>query len=358
MNTNATGASARQSGFSAHAVPRNSPAAMSTAAHACASVSRPDGSSRARVRGFFASRSRSAIRLKPSATQRAHVNASTTSASSRHVTGCSRDATSKPSSANGSANRVWGSLTKLTYRTRRLPPAKVWPSRRTSELDAKLPPHRVHLLLRLWIHHDPVRPLAREPFFLPFASGVDAHLRAEGEGAAGVVEHVDRPQGEPHVALGVDVVERHPPRLPRVLNVHILIEHDDHLGERHQPLPPETVHDLVRLTGILLVDAHEDEVVKDPRRRHVDVHDFGDRELEERQEDPLGRMPEPVILHRRAADAPVGPDRAPAHRPPPGAPPRGARPARRGPRGGAPPALPPPLLPPDRVSLPDHPRPR
>src|SRR2546427_2635120 len=182
MNTNATGASARQSGFSAHAVPRNSPAATRTAAHACASVNRPDGSSRARVRGFFASRSRSAIRLKPSATQRAHVNASTTSASSRHVTGCSRDATSKPSSANGSANRVWGSLTKLTYRTRRLPPAKVWPSRRTSELDAKLPPHRVHLLLRLWIHHDPVRPLAREPFFLPFASGVDAHLRAEGEG--------------------------------------------------------------------------------------------------------------------------------------------------------------------------------
>src|SRR2546425_22222 len=319
MNTNATGASARQSGFSAHAVPRNSPAATRTAAHACASVSRPDGSSRARVRGFFASRSRSAIRLKPSATQRAHVNASTTSASSRHVTGCSRDATSKPSSANGSANRVWGSLTKLTYRTRRLPPAKVWPSRRTSELDAKLPPHRVHLLLRLWIHHDPVRPLAREPFFLPLASGVDSHLRAEGEGAARVVEHVDRPQGEPHVALGVDVVERHPPRLPRVLNVQILIEHDDHLGERHQPLPPETVHDLVRLTGILLVDAHEDEVVKDPRRRHVDVHDFGDRELEERQEDPLGRMPEPVILHRRGGGPRVWADPGASAPPPPSA---------------------------------------
>src|SRR2546422_306151 len=246
MNTNATGASARQSGFSAHAVPRNSPAATRTAAHACASVSRPDGSSRARVRGFFASRSRSAIRLKPSATQRAHVNASTTSASSRHVTGCSQDATSKPSSANGSANRVWGSLTKLTYRTRRLPPAKVWPSRRTSELDAKLPPHRVHLLLRLWIHHDPVRPLAREPFFLPFASGVDAHLRAEGEGAAGVVEHVDRPQGEPHVALGVDVVERHPPRLPRVLNVHILIEHDDR-SEEHTSELQSRLHLVCRL---------------------------------------------------------------------------------------------------------------
>src|SRR5438445_7338471 len=67
MNTSATGASAKQSGFKAHAAQRNSAAAARTAAHACASVSRPAGSSRARVRGFFASRSRSAIRLNPSA---------------------------------------------------------------------------------------------------------------------------------------------------------------------------------------------------------------------------------------------------------------------------------------------------
>src|SRR5207249_9726242 len=50
MNTRATGASTRQRGLSAHAAQRNSATATRTAAHACASVSRPAGSSRARVR--------------------------------------------------------------------------------------------------------------------------------------------------------------------------------------------------------------------------------------------------------------------------------------------------------------------
>ncbi len=114
MNTRASEASAKHSGFSAHAVARNTTAATTTATHACRSVSRPDGSSRARVRGFRASSSRSAMRLNPRATNRAQVKASTTSPSVRHVSAVSRDATTNPSSANGSANTVCGSLTKLT----------------------------------------------------------------------------------------------------------------------------------------------------------------------------------------------------------------------------------------------------
>src|SRR3989441_7321916 len=86
MKTRATGARAKHRGFSAHAAHRNSAAASTTATHACASVSRPDGSSRARVRGFRASSARSAMRLKPSATKRAQVNASTASPSARQVT--------------------------------------------------------------------------------------------------------------------------------------------------------------------------------------------------------------------------------------------------------------------------------
>src|SRR5881392_285270 len=276
MNRRANGASARHRGFSPHAVPRNATAATTTATQACRSVSRPDGSSLARVRGFRASSSRSAIRLNPSATNRAQVNASTTKPSMRQVIACWRDATSSPSSAKGSAKMVCGSLTKLTYRISRPSPTSVCPSRGApppsstalhrppspSKFNPQLLPHRVDLLLRLRVHDDPVRPFPREPFFIPLARRIDPHFGAEREAAARVIEDVDRPHREPHVALGVDVIQRHPPRLLGIAHVHVLVQHDDHLGERHQPLPPQPVHDLVGLPGILLVDAHEHEVVK------------------------------------------------------------------------------------------------
>ena len=117
-----------------------------------------------------------------------------------------------------------------------------------------------------------------------------------------MIEHIHRPHREAHVALGVDVVERHPPRLFFILHVHFLVEHHQHLGERHQTLPPHRVHHLVRLTGILLVNRHEHEVMKYPLGRHVIIHDLGNRHLEERQEDPLRGMSEVVILHRGLAD--------------------------------------------------------
>src|SRR5947209_9042718 len=81
------------------------------------------------------------MRLNPSATKRAQVNASTTSASVRHVMGRCRDATNRPSSANGNANTVCGSFTKFTYRTSRLSPASVCPSRSTAPPPSATPPH-------------------------------------------------------------------------------------------------------------------------------------------------------------------------------------------------------------------------
>src|SRR6266540_1992541 len=127
MKTSATGASAKQSGFSAHAAQRNSAAATSTATQACASV-----------------------------TKRPAVNASTTSPRVCQVTGYAYDAATTPRSANGSAKMVWGSLTKFAYRTRRLSPANVCPSR-ASELNAEVLPHGIDLLSRFLVHHDPVR---------------------------------------------------------------------------------------------------------------------------------------------------------------------------------------------------------
>src|ERR1051325_10295458 len=51
------------------------------------------------------------------------------------------------------------------------------------------------------------------------------------------------------------------------------------------------------------------EIVEDPGGGHVQVDDLGDRELQERQEDPLRGVPQPGVLHRRRA-----PDRVRAHR--------------------------------------------
>src|SRR5436309_12406775 len=152
------------------------------------------------------------MRLNPRATNRAQLKASTTSPSARHVSAVSRDATTNPSSANGSANTVCGSLTKFAYRTNRLSPANVCPSR-AGEINPELLPHLIDSSFGLGIHDDLVRPLACEPLFFPLARRVDPHLRAEREATARVVEHVDRAHREPHVALGVDVVQRHPPRL-------------------------------------------------------------------------------------------------------------------------------------------------
>ncbi len=102
----------------------------STAAHACPRVKRPEGSSRARVRGFAASCSRSAMRLKPMAANRAAVNATRIQATvpAVNASGCAYDASTAPTPANGSANSVWGSFTKEAYLAAREAPVNVWPS--------------------------------------------------------------------------------------------------------------------------------------------------------------------------------------------------------------------------------------
>ncbi len=109
----AAGASSAQSGFSSPADTRNTSPATITDTHACLRVSVPVGSSRFAVRAFRASNSRSAIRLNPMAAHRAPLNATATSTTCRQVTGATRLAASTPRSANGSANSVCGSFTKL-----------------------------------------------------------------------------------------------------------------------------------------------------------------------------------------------------------------------------------------------------
>ena len=56
------------------------------------------------------------------------------------------------------------------------------------------------------------------------------------------------------------------------------------------------------MAGVTLVDRDEHEIVEDPLGRKVHVDDFRQRLPDHRQEDPLARQPQVVVLHRRHAD--------------------------------------------------------
>src|SRR5690606_23351257 len=159
-HASATGASTPHSGLSCHAAKMNTAAATSTATHASRTDMRPLGSSRSRVRGFSASCSRSTMRLNPIAVKRAAVNAMTIHSAARTLSppGCSYVASSAPTPANGSANSVCGSLTKLAYFASRESPAKVWPSLPGAGAGARVIPGPSHPLrdedfLAQHVHH-------------------------------------------------------------------------------------------------------------------------------------------------------------------------------------------------------------
>ena len=146
-----------------------------------------------------------------------------------------------------------------------------------------------------------LRPLA--PALLdPLAGGVDADLAAEGEVGGGVVEHVDRAVGQDQVAPHVDVGEGAPGRLADVLHVHVLVEDHQRLGLGHLAGAPQAVDHLLGLARVLLLDGDQAEVVEDPLHRHAVVDDLRGDHLQERQEEPLGRLAEPLVLDRRRPD--------------------------------------------------------
>src|SRR5690606_27173706 len=125
IQASANGESRRQSGLSIALASTNTAAANITAPDAAVTPILPAGISRDAVRGLRASKARSAIRLNPMAANRAEVKAITTHVITRNDTGATREAASTPSSANGRANRVWGSLTKLSHARSGEVPVKV-----------------------------------------------------------------------------------------------------------------------------------------------------------------------------------------------------------------------------------------
>ena len=110
----ASGDSQPQSALIWKAPATKAAAATATKAHASEVVMAPRGSSRFAVRGFFASKRASTIRLKPIAALRAATMQTRIQPNCRHDGADSREASSAPVKANGSANTVW--LTRTNER--------------------------------------------------------------------------------------------------------------------------------------------------------------------------------------------------------------------------------------------------
>ena len=149
---------------------------------------------------------------------------------------------------------------------------------------------------------DPRRPRTCVAFRRPLACGIDAHLAPVRRQIGGIVQIVHRSPHHLDIAQRIHVRADDPGDLADVLHIHVLVDHDYRLREHQLAEAPEGVHDLSRVAGKALVDRDEHEVVKDALRREVHVDDFGKRLADHRQEDPLARQAQIVVLHRRHTD--------------------------------------------------------
>jgi hypothetical protein len=129
-----------------------------------------------------------------------------------------------------------------------------------------------------------------------------------------VVELVEGPVCEHDVPLRVDVRADAEEHLAVVVDVDALVDDDDGLRERQQAESPDRVHHLPRVTREALADRDDHAVVEGARRRQVVVDDLGHAHANRREEDPLRRLREPLVLGRRLADDDRRIDRVPAHR--------------------------------------------
>ncbi len=94
-----------------------------------------------------------------------------------------------------------------------------------------------------------------------------------------------------------------------VLHVDVFVDHDDALGEHGLAERPDGVHHFARLAGIGLADGDDHQVVKDAFDGKIDVDNFGDGELHQRQENALDGFAHPGVFHGRLADDGGGVDR-------------------------------------------------
>ena len=109
-------------------------------------------------------------------------------------------------------------------------------------------------------------------FTRELVGGVEAELGADGHFGGGVVEDVGGAAGEEGVALGVGAGAEAEEDFACVVDVYVVVDHDDVFGEHHLAGSPEAVHDFVGLHGIGFLNADKDEVVKDSLCRQGDIN--------------------------------------------------------------------------------------
>ena len=124
-----------------------------------------------------------------------------------------------------------------------------------------------------------------------------------------MIQAVARALDEDGVALGIHVRPKIEEHLARVVHVHVLVHRHDHLREHHLSGPPQPVHQFEGLVGVLFLQAHERQVVKDTLRRQGQVHQLRKVHLQHRHQDPHAGRPQPKILHRGLAHHRRGIDR-------------------------------------------------
>ena len=117
-----------------------------------------------------------------------------------------------------------------------------------------------------------------------------------------MVERIDGPHRELDVALGVDVVAHLECNVGNILHVHVLIDHDNALGEHSLPQRPDRVHDLPGLSRIRLANRHQHQIMEHAFHGQIDVHDLRDRQLHHGQKNALDSLAHEGVFHRRLAN--------------------------------------------------------
>ena len=88
----------------------------------------------------------------------------------------------------------------------------------------------------------------------------------------------------------------------QVLDIHVLVYHNDELGEHHQHHTPDGAHNLFRLARIAFFDGDNDDVVEAAFDGHVHINDLGQNDFDQLQEETFRGLAEIGILHGRFAD--------------------------------------------------------
>src|ERR1700722_9818001 len=117
-----------------------------------------------------------------------------------------------------------------------------------------------------------------------------------------MVERIHRAHSELNVALGIDVVEDFQGDIGDVLYVHVFVDHHDALGEHGLAQRPDSVHYFASLSGVGLLDGNNHQVVEDAFDGQVDVHQFWDGQLHQRQQNPLDRFTHVGVFLRGLAN--------------------------------------------------------